>query len=574
MPISSSRMAQWSSASSADQRLYVYEPGSDTAPTALTPEPARAAGLRYVEPVLAPAGDELWCVREEHFGAEPTDVRRAIVAVPLDGSAAKDPDAVRVLATGTRFLAGLTVSTDSRRVAWLGWDHPEMPWDAAVAYVADLTDDTIGVARAVIGGPEAAVAQVGWLDADTLLVAAELGDWSNLHRIDIASGEAPVNLTPRDEEFGGALWQPGQRWFAPLVDGRVAVLHGIGAKRLGILDPTTGDIVDVDTPYTEWSPTLAVGGGSIIGVAGAPDRAFDVVRVDRGSGVWETLRPAQSSNLDAYLPIPEARVFRGLDGRDIHAALYPPASPDFTAPAGERAPYVIFVHGGPTSRRPMARDLEIAYFTSRGIGVVDVNYGGSTGFGRDYRNRLREQWGVVDVEDAAAAARALVAEGLADSQRLAIRGGSAGGFTSAAALTSTDVFTCGTVMFPVVDLVAFRAGGTHDFESQYLDSLVGPWPQERVRYEERSPLAHADRVEVPFLLLQGLEDEVCPPAQAEALRCAGGRPRFRTPTSHSRASSMASARRKPSCGRWRPNCRCTARCSASSRPASRRWMRS
>ncbi len=391
-----------------------------------------------------------------------------------------------------------------------------MPWDAAVAYVADLTADTIGAARAVVGGRDAAVSQIGWLDADSLLVAAELGGWSNLHRIDIASGAAPVNITPRDEEFGGALWAPGQRWFAPLPGGRVAVLHGVGAKRLGILDPATGDIDDLDTPHTEWSPTLAVIGDSLVGVAGAPDRALDVVRVDLSTGAWEQLRPAQSSSRHTYLPTPEARVFRGLDGRDIHAALYPPANPDFTAPAGERPPYVVFVHGGPTSRRPMVQNLEIAFFTSRGVGVVDVNYGGSTGYGRDYRNRLREQWGVVDVEDSAAAALALVAEGLADPQRLAIRGGSAGGFTSAAALTSTDVFACGTVMFPVVDLVAFRAGGTHDFESQYLESLVGPWPQERVRYEERSPLAQADKVEVPFLLLQGLEDEVCPPAQAEA----------------------------------------------------------
>ncbi len=500
-----------------DQRLYVFDPDGASAPAPLTPEPAVPAGARFVEPVLSPDGDEVWCVREEHSGAEPGDLIRAIVAVPLDGSAADDPGAVRVLHVGTRFLAGLAVSPDARRVAWLGWDHPHMPWDAAVAYVADITSDrTFGAARAVVGGHGAAVAQVDWLDEDTLLVAAELDGWFNLHRVDLASSAAPVNLTPRDEEIGGALWQPGQRWFAPLRDGRVSVLHGLGAKRLGILDPAHGGIVDVDTPHTEWAATLAVADNAVIGVAGSPDRPLDVVRVDIGSGAWVPLRPTEPSEVSAYLPSPEARVFRGPDGREIHAAVYPPANPDYDGPAEERPPYVVFVHGGPTGRRAMVQDLEIAYFTSRGIGVVDVNYGGSTGYGRDYRNRLREEWGVVDVEDSAAVAQALVDEGSADLQRLGIRGGSAGGFTSAAALTTTDVFACGTVMFPVLDLVAFAGGGTHDFESHYLESLIGRWPDERKRYEERSPLQQTEGLHAPFLLLQGLEDRVCPPAQSEA----------------------------------------------------------
>ncbi|WP_157876149.1 S9 family peptidase, partial [Streptacidiphilus griseoplanus] len=218
------------------------------------------------------------------------------------------------------------------------------------------------------------------------------------------------------------------------------------------------------------------------------------------------------------LPAPTARTFTGPDGREVHANLYPPRNPDFTAPPGELPPYVVFAHGGPTSRSPMVLDLEIAYFTSRGIGVVEVNYGGSTGHGREYRNRLRGQWGVVDVEDCATAARALAAEGTADPRRLAIRGGSAGGWTTAASLTGTDLYRCGAIRYPVLDLTAWSSGGeTHDFESRYLDSLIGPLPEAADRYRERSPVTHADRLTVPFLLLQGLDDVICPPAQAQRL---------------------------------------------------------
>jgi dipeptidyl aminopeptidase/acylaminoacyl peptidase len=208
-------------------------------------------------------------------------------------------------------------------------------------------------------------------------------------------------------------------------------------------------------------------------------------------------------------------VFPGPGGRDVYANVHPPHNPDYTGAPGELPPYVVWVHGGPTSRAPMLHDLEVAYFTSRGIGVVDVNYGGSTGFGRAYRERLRENWGVVDVEDCVAVARALVAEGAADPGRLAIRGGSAGGWTSAAALAFTDAFHCGTILYPIVDLTGWRTGETHDFESRYLESLVGPYPQTKERYEERSPVNHGDAVTAPFVLMQGLEDEICPPVQSE-----------------------------------------------------------
>ncbi|MGH8823094.1 MAG: prolyl oligopeptidase family serine peptidase [Jiangellaceae bacterium] len=512
----------------SDQRLYRHSPDEGGEPVPLTPEPGRPAGLRYVEPVLAPRGDEVWCVREAFTGPAPTDLTRAIVAIPIDGTAAERPDAVRVLVRDTHFLAGPAIAPDGRRLAWIGWQHPEMPWDSTVLRVAGIgRSGQIGAPRTVAGGAGVSVVQAEWSGPSRLLAVDDSGGWWNLHLIDVEGGAAQVDLCRRDEEFGGALWQLGMRWFAPLPDGRVAVVHGRSSTRLGVLDPRTGALVDVRTPHTEWAATLAVSDdGAVVGVAGAPDRAFDVVRVDPSSSSWAGLaaRAADDGVPPAYLPAPEARTFHGVGGRDVHATLYPPRSPDHAAPPGELPPYVVFVHGGPTSRSPVVRDLEIAFFTSRGLGVVEVEYGGSTGHGREYRDRLREQWGVVDVQDSATVARALVAEGLADPARLAIRGGSAGGWTTAAALTSVDDFACGAILYPILDLAGWRSGETHDFESQYLESLVGPWPDTRQRYVDRSPVNRADRLSVPFVLLQGLDDVICPPVQAERfLRKVAGR---------------------------------------------------
>jgi dipeptidyl aminopeptidase/acylaminoacyl peptidase len=503
----------------SDQRLCAYDPDGATAPRPLTPQPTRPSGLRYVEPQASPAGNEIWCIREECTGPAPTDVVRAIVAVPLDGSAADDPTAVRTLVSDTHFLAGPIASPDGRRLAWIGWDHPDMPWDSTVLRVAEIgLDGTVGSPRTVAGGADQAVVQAAWTDATTLLAVADPEGWWNLYRVDVDSAAQPVAVCPREEEFGGAMWQLGMTWFLPLPDGRVAAVHGRAATRLGILDPTTGRLDDVVSPHTEWAPTLAMSHGRVVGVAGGPDRAYDVVEVDPGAGEWRALTSSDDDGIDpAFLPVPEARTFTGDGGRDVHANLYPPRSPDFAAPDGEIPPYVVFPHGGPTSRTSMVHDLEIAFFTSRGIGVVEVNYGGSTGHGREYRNRLRESWGVVDVEDCTAVARALVDDGLADPRRLAIRGGSAGGWTTAAALTSVDDFACGTILYPILDLAGWRTGETHDFESQYLESLVGPWPQTRERYEERSPVNRAEKLAVPFLLMQGMEDEICPPVQCERL---------------------------------------------------------
>jgi dipeptidyl aminopeptidase/acylaminoacyl peptidase len=333
--------------------------------------------------------------------------------------------------------------------------------------------------------------------------------------VDTATGEA-VGLCPRQEEFGGPLWKLGQRWFAPLDDGLVAVLHGVGAKRLGLLDPATGQLTDAPGRWTEWGASLAVTGSRVIGIAAAAATSYEIVELDAATGHTRVVGNPHHDTVDpAYLPRAEHRTFTGPGGRDVHAHVYPPRNPLATGEGP--APYVVWVHGGPTGRAALVLDLEIAYFTSRGIGVAEVNYGGSTGYGREYRERLREQWGVVDVEDCAAVAEGLVAEGAADPARLAIRGGSAGGWTSAAALTTTDRYACGTVLYPILDLTGWspEGGETHDFESRYLESLIGPLAEVPQRYHDRSPVNHADRITVPFLLLQGLDDVICPPVQCE-----------------------------------------------------------
>lgn len=506
----------------ADQRLYVYEPAAPgDGPRPLTPLSPVGGGLRWIDPQLHIERGEVWCVLEEFTDEGPSDVRRVAVAVPLDGSAAQDRKAVRELTEARhRFVTGLRLSPDGRRAAWIAWDHPRMPWDGTELIVAEVSGDgTLREPRTVAGGPEESVPQAEWAADGSLLYACDRSGWWNLYR-------DGVPLCPREEEFAGPLWKVGMRWFAPLESGLIAVLHGRGASRLGILDPDRDEVVDAAGPWTEFAATLATHGSRIIAVGASPRTAHEVVELDARTGRARVIGAAHEDAVDpAHYPEPQIRTFTGPDGREIHAHLYPPHHPGHTAPDGERPPYVVWAHGGPTSRVPLVLDLEIAYFTSRGIGVVEVNYGGSTGYGREYRNRLRGQWGVVDVEDCAAVATALADEGTADPGRLAVRGGSAGGWTSAVSLTSTDVYACGTITYPVLDLKSFGSGETHDFESRYLDSLVGPYSEVPDRYAERSPVEHADRITAPFLLLQGLDDPICPPAQCERFlaRLAGRR---------------------------------------------------
>ncbi|WP_227025354.1 dipeptidyl-peptidase 5 [Streptomyces tsukubensis] len=502
----------------ADQRLYAYEPDvPGVGPRPLTPVSALGGGLRWADPVLDVERGEVWCVMEEFTGEGPSDVRRVIAAVPLDGSAAADRSAVRELTDDHhRFVTGPRLSPDGRRVVWLAWDHPRMPWDGTELKIAEVSaDGRFAEARTLIGGPGEAVAQAEWAPDGTLVAATERDDWWNLHRVDPDDGST-VNLCPRDEEFGGPLWKIGQRWFVPMESGTIAVIHGAGTTTLGVLDPASGELVDAAGPWTSWAAALAVRGTRVVGVAAGPGTSSELIELDTATGRARVIGAAHQDPVDpAYYSTPRTRTFTGPAGREVHAHIHPPHNPDAQGPEGEAPPYVVWAHGGPTGHSPLVLDLEIAYFTSRGIGVAEVNYGGSSGYGRAYRERLREQWGVVDVEDCAAVARALAYEGAADPDRLAIRGGSAGGWTTAASLTTTDLYACGTVLYPILDLTGWASGETHDFESQYLETLIGPLAEVPQRYAERSPALHAEELTTPFLLLQGLDDVICPPSQCD-----------------------------------------------------------
>jgi dipeptidyl aminopeptidase/acylaminoacyl peptidase len=518
----------------ADQRLYLASHpaaaagagpqatgnGPGVAPRPLTPEPSGEEGyaaLRFADFTLSPDGSEVWCVQERH---EAGKISRGIVAVPLDGTAAEEPGAIRELVTGADFFAFPTLSPDGTRLAWICWNHPRMPWDGTELRVAQIADGVLGRGRLVKGGMRESVLAPVWRNETSLYVVSDWPGWWNLYQVGLV-GEPAQALYPAEEEFAEPLWQLGGRPYAMLGDGRLAVLHGQGGMRLGLLDPETGEMADLDVPFQEFTSGVSADGTIIVAVAGGPLTSLSAVRIDVATGRSEVLRRESEDIPDpAYLPVPSQVKLEGQYGRNVHALVYPPSHPEAVAPDGELPPYVVWAHGGPTSHVVGLLDLEKAYFTSRGIGIIDVNYGGSTGYGRSYRERLRMQWGVVDVEDVAAAAQALARKGEADIARLAIRGGSAGGWTALAAVTTHAVkeriFSAATSYYGVADLREF-ASQTHDFESHYLNGLIGPLPGFEYVYAERSPAGHVTDATCPVLLLQGLDDPIVPPAQARSI---------------------------------------------------------
>ncbi len=523
----------------ADQRLYAVGAAvsaSASEPVPLTPA---AGGFRFADLVLSPDETEIWCVRETsvplaadatvpagfHVGGGMA-VQRAIVAVPLDGSAVDDPLAMRVLVSGAQFFAFPTPSPDGTKLAWINWNHPNMPWDGTELRVGSV-DSALSVADSllVMGGPEESVLAPAWRDDFALYAVSDASGWWNLYEV-AASGGPPRALHPAEEEFAGPLWQLGGRPFEVLGDGRLVVSHGVGESRIGLLDPASGSLTDIELPgFRTTDDDLSVDGTTIVVVAGGPKTPWSVLRVPVG-GVPEIMKKQPALAPDpGYLP--DARPVQLLadpNGSVVHALVYLPANPSAAGPAGELPPFIVHVHGGPTSHSLPVVSLEKAYFTSRGIGVVDVNYGGSTGYGREYRNRLRGEWGIVDVADAYTAALGLAATGDADRARLGIRGGSAGGWTALAAVTSGPsltgrkeaVFAAATSYFGVSDLRPFVVD-THDFESRYVDGLIGPLPQAEDVYAERAPVGHVTDLTCPILLLQGLDDPIVPPSQSEAI---------------------------------------------------------
>ena len=360
------------------------------------------------------------------------------------------------------------------------------------------------------GGTEESIWQPEWGPRGELHWVSDADGWWNLYR----EGR---QLTRRRADLGYPHWLFGGSTYAFLADGTVAcVVTERAVERLCLL--RDGELQELGLPYTTYGfPFLRSRGDRLLFIAGAPDRGLELVTWTEAEGE-RVLRRAGEEPLDRGLvSVPRAIEFESAGGRSAHAFYYPPAHPDCEGPGDERPPLLVQIHGGPTGHSPMGLDEEILFWTSRGIGVVDVNYGGSTGFGRDYRNLLRGAWGIVDVEDCVAAAQSLAAEGEVDGERLVIHGGSAGGYTTLAALVfRPEVFAAGASYYGVADAEAL-ARDTHKFESRYLDGLIAPYPAEAETWKQRSPIHFADRIRVPVLLLQGLEDEVVPPSQAEQM---------------------------------------------------------
>ena len=491
----------------ADQRLYRLDPGA-AEPVAVTPEPALPSGVRYAD--LRASGDgSLLAVRETHTDSgAAADVVNEVVQIAPDGDQT-------VLVSGHDFFSDPALGPDETTLSWLQWDHPDMPWDAAqlVVRAADGTETVVA------GGEGESVVQPTWAPDGSLWFLCDATDVWSLHRWRPDGGTELVLDVGSD--IAGPQWVFGQRRFALLDDGRIVLAFARGgADRLAVLD-RDGQLRELDLPYAAFG-SLAAQGDAVVCVAGGPTSEAVVVRVGVDSGAAEVLRPARDLGLDpAWFARPEHVSFPTVDGgtgiAEAHALVYPPTNPDATAPAGEKPPLLVVVHGGPTAAASSVLDLSVQYWTSRGFCVADVDYRGSTGYGRRYREALKGRWGVVDLDDVVAVVRHLVDAGRVDPARAAIRGGSAGGFTTLAALTMRPgVFTAGASHFGVADLAALAAD-THKFESRYLDGLVAPYPAGADVYAERSPLSHVDALDTPLAVFQGEEDRIVPPEQAEAI---------------------------------------------------------
>ncbi len=486
-----------------DQRLYRQDPGGQPRP--ITPE----AALRYADPVVDRGRGRMVCVREDHTVAGREAVN-AIVSLALDGSGN-----ARVLASGNDFYAAPRLSPDGSRLAWLTWNHPNMPWDGTELWVGELrADGSLGRAAHVAGGSAESIFQPEWSPDGVLHFVSDRTGWWNLYRWRDGRAEPLAEMAA---EFGLPQWVFGESTYGFASAERIICAYSEGGTwHLADLDTATGRLTPIDTPYSEIG-AVRVGPDRAMLLAGSPTEPRSVVQLDLATGQCEVLRRSSGVPVDpGYLSPPQPIEFPTEDGLSAHAFFYPPRNRDYVAPPGERPPLLVISHGGPTGATSSTLDLDVQYWTSRGIAVLDVNYGGSTGYGRAYRQRLEGRWGVVDVDDCANGARCLVARGAVDGDRLIIRGGSAGGYTTLCALTFRDVFQAGASYYGVSDLTAL-AQETHKFESRYLDRLIGPYPERADLYRERSPIHFTDRLSCPVIFFQGLEDPVVPPSQAESM---------------------------------------------------------
>ena len=490
----------------SDQRVYRQADGKSPAPIT----PAAGGDLRYADGMIDARRNRIVCVREDHRGeGEPVN---AVVALDLDKGGEGE-----ILVSGSDFYAYPAVNPDGTALAWLSWNHPNMPWDETELWTAEfLADGSLGAPVKVAGDGGESVFQPEWSPDGVLHFVSDRTGWWNLYRLRGGDLEA---LAPMNAEFGSPMWTLGARTYAFESAERIACEYVEDGKwRLALLDTRTKRMTPADAPYTEMSRgDIRARAGGVVFEAASASLPNALVSLDPDGGAIEVLRQSGAAEVDAgYLSSPEAVEFETAGGAAARAFYYAPRNADFIAPEGEAPPLIVVSHGGPTGAASTAFDLSYQFWTSRGVAVADVNYGGSTGYGTAYRRRLNGNWGIVDVDDCVNAALHLARAGKADAGRLIARGGSAGGYTTLAALAFRDAFAVGASYYGVSDLSAL-ARDTHKFESRYLDSLIGPYPARRDLYDERSPLRHADGLSCPIILFQGLEDKVVPPSQSEMM---------------------------------------------------------
>ncbi len=502
----------------ADQRLYCLAEGQ--APRALTSAtPEAGPAMRYADGNFDRSRDRWVGVREAHQGEdEPTNT---IVAVNVRG----EESVGQVLVEGHDFYAAPRVSPNGKQLAWICWSHPDMPWDSTELYVADFqADGSLGEAKLVAGGPTESIVQPTWSPDGRLYFVSDRTDWWNIYRWDgeADNGGAVEAVCPMAAEFGFPQWVFCMDSFAFASAERIVCTYTQnGIWFLGLIDTVTGELETITSPYTEISDIQANGDRAIF-IGGSAISPTAVVQLNLRTRQMTVLRSSSDLELDPdYLSEPELVTFPTTAGPNgeaevAHGIYYAPKNRDFEGALGERPPLLVKSHGGPTAATRSSLNLGIQFWTSRGFAVLDVNYRGSTGYGRAYRERLKGNWGVLDVDDCVYGAKYLTERGDVDGDRLTIDGGSAGGYTTLCALTFHSVFKAGASRYGVSDLTAL-AEDTHKFEARYLDSLVGPYPASKAVYEERSPINHVEHLSCPVIFFQGLEDRVVPPNQAEAM---------------------------------------------------------
>jgi dipeptidyl aminopeptidase/acylaminoacyl peptidase len=489
----------------SDQRVFRQDASGE--PRAITPP----ADVRYADFCLDESRGRLICVREDHRNTAAEAVN-SIVSLDLEGN----DECGRVLIEGNDFYSSPCVSPDGTQLAWLTWSHPNMPWDGCELWVGEFGEDgSLTSTRWVAGGAAESIFQPEWSPDGVLYFASDTNGWWNLKRIS-SDGEIE-SVHQAKGELGMPQWVFGMSLYAFVSAEQVACSHiEQGVSSFGLIDTGTGKLTTVDCPFTDIQYVRAHD-GAIVFRGGSPTGVLSIVKYNLESGRFETLRRSNELEIfPRYYSVPRAIEFPTEGGLLAHGFFYPPQNPDFRAPENERPPLIVKSHGGPTAAASTALSLSIQYWTSRGFAVLDVNYGGSTGYGRQYRERLNKKWGIVDVDDCANGARYLANRGEVDPKRLVITGGSAGGYTTLCALTFRNTFKAGASHFGVSDAEAL-ARDTHKYESQYLTGLLGPYPERRDIYYERSPINFPERLSCPVIFFQGLEDKVVPPDQAEKM---------------------------------------------------------